>query len=918
MDMPTDHPARDPYDDRPDPDALLARVSSDVEQKSTSGRLKIFFGYSAGVGKTYAMLSAARSLEMKRGDVLVGYVEPHGRPETEALLLGMEILPYKTVPYRGITLREFDLDAALSLNPKLVIVDELAHINAEGCRHAKRWQDVVELLDAGIDVYTTVNVQHIESLNDVVGKITGIAVRETVPDSAFDLASDIELVDVAPQELLERFAEGKVYVPEQAQRAADRFFRKETLVALRELALRKAAEVVNRQVEAGRRALPTKPIWATRDRLMVAVGPSPNSARLIRSTRRMATELRAPWIAVAVERPSAGAMSEASRANLDANLRLAESLGAETMSVHREGVADALVDIAKDRGVTRLVVGKTAEPRWKQLLGHSIVDRVVRRSGDIEVLVIRGEPEAPTPHREPSPGERFLPTKGDEFFSQMLMVSPMLIATVLIGLGLRAVGVSEPNIIMVFLLGVVVIAYLAGRLAAAILAVACVFAFNFFFIEPRFTFVVHNLEYLVTFSVMLMIGLVVSGLVGRVRMQAKSAESRADANDVLHRVASRLASTTGRAQIGIETLSLLNDLLHLDAAIFFREQAGLGPGMGDPSLIASADERAVAAWTLEHGVEAGQGTGTLPDAKAWYLPLLPRGGEPIGVLALRPKIGRLDFEGRRLLSSVAVVVAQAADREDLSERARAALVSAESERLRSDLLSTVSHDLRTPLATIGGAASTVLEHASVRLDERDRMLLKDIGEETDRMTRLIENLLQLGKLDNGRASVVADWYPIDEIIDAGLKQLGRAQNSDAVRIEMPRDGLLAYVDPTLMAQLLFNLLDNALHHAPNSEIVLRAEPIRSAVRIVVLDRGPGLGEEPSRLLARFERGGAKSTRGVGLGLTICKAIAEAHGGSLEARNRPGGGAEFIVTLPYPKGAQPPAADGDPQSPESNQ
>lgn len=916
MTQPTDHPDRDHGDERPDPDALLARVSED-EQPSSRGRLKIFFGYSAGVGKTYAMLSAARAMEMKRGDVLVGYVEPHGRPDTEALLLGLDILPYKHVAYRGITLREFDLDAALARKPRLVLVDELAHTNAEGCRHAKRWQDIVELLDEGIDVYTTLNVQHIESLNDVVGKVTGIAVRETVPDSVFDRASDIELVDLPPHELLERFAEGKIYMPEQAQRAADRFFRKETLVALRELALRKTAEVVNRQVEAGRRGLPTKPIWATRDRLMVAVGPSPTSARLIRSTRRMATELRAPWIAVAVERPSAGAMSEATRANLDANLRLAESLGAETMSVHRESVADALVEVAKDRGVTRLVVGKTAEPRWKQLLGLSIVDRVVRRSGDIDVLVIRGEPEAPRTSQAPARSDRVLPTKGDEFLAQMLMVSPSLVFTIMAGLGLRKLGVSEPNIIMVFLLGVVVVAYRAGRVAAAMIAVASVLAFNFFFTEPRYTFVVNDLEYLFTFSIMLLVGLVVSGLVGRVHMQAKAAASRADANDILHRVASRLASTTGRAQISIETLWLLDDLLRLDAAIFFREHGGLGPGMGDSTLVASPDERAVAAWTLEHGAEAGLGTNTLPDAEAWYIPLSPRDGEAIGVLGLRPKSGGLDFERRRLLHSVAVIVAQAADREDLSERVRVASVSAESERLRSDLLSTVSHDLRTPLATIGGAASAVLEHSSRQLDERARVLLQDIGDEADRMTRLIENLLQLGRLDNGRACVTADWFPIDEIIDAGLKQVARSGSADSISVDMPREGLLVYADPTLLTQLLFNLLDNAQHHAAGSDIVLRAGQMGRSVRIDVLDRGPGLGDNPSKLLRRFERGEARSSRGVGLGLTICKAIAEAHGGSLEARNRHGGGAEFIVTLPYPADAQPPSPDDEAGSPESN-
>lgn len=910
------HPqsSRDPRDQRPDPDALLARVDNEGGA-SAKGRLKIFFGYSAGVGKTYAMLSAARALEMKRGDVLVGYVEPHGRPDTESLLLGLDILPYKSIIYRGITLREFDLDAALERKPKLVLVDELAHTNAEGCRHPKRWQDILELLDAGIDVYTTVNVQHIESLNDVVGKITGISVRETVPDSVFDRATDIELVDLPPHELLERFSDGKVYVPEQAQRASERFFRKETLVALRELALRKTAEVVNRQVEAGRRGLAAKPIWATRDRLMVAVGPSPTSARLIRSTRRMATQLRTPWIAVAVERPSGGAMSVLARANLDANLRLAESLGAETVTVRRDSVADAIVDVAKDRGVTRLVVGKTAEPRWKQLLGLSIVDRVVQQSGDIDVLVIRGDAETPDKSEGRSTGDAGPKDESNRPFPHAWTAIPALAATVLIGLGLREVGVSEPNIIMVFLLGVVLVAFLAGRFAATLLAVASVLAFNFFFTDPRFTFVVNDLEYLVTFSVMLLVGLVVSGLVGRVRKQARAAEDRADANEVLHRVAGRLASTTGRAQISMETLRVLDEVMKLDTVVFFRENGGLGAGMGDPSLMVSPAERAVASWALEHGLEAGLGTDTLPNTTAWYLPLSPREGETIGVLGVRPKSSGFDFGQRRLLQSVAVIIAQAAERDDLSDLARAASVSAEAERLRSDLLSTVSHDLRTPLATIGGAASALLDHAGSQLGDQDRELLLDIGTESERMTRLIENLLQLGKLDEGRAPIAADWFPMDELLDAALKQAGRAADTSRVRIELPAEGVLVYADATLATQLLFNLLDNALHHAPDSEVVLRTARSGRKVRVVILDRGPGLGNDPEKLLGRFERGGSRTSRGVGLGLSICRAIAEAHGGTLDARNRDGGGAEFVLTLPYPADAEPPTVEGDTHAPE---
>lgn len=916
--MPDDtrHSSHVPRDERPDPDALLAKVSADALTRDR-GRLKIFFGYSPGVGKTYAMLEAARALEMKRGDVLAGYIEPHGRAETEALLLGLDIIPYRQIEYRGIQLKEFDVDQALRQKPKLLLVDELAHTNAEGCRHAKRWQDVVDLLDAGIDVYTTLNVQHLESLNDVVGKITGVAVRETVPDSVFDSADDLELVDLPPEDLLERFREGKIYLPEHARRAVDRFFRKETLVALRELALRRTAEHVNRQVELGRRGLATRPIWATRERLMVAVGPSPTSARLIRTARRMATQLRAPWCAVAVERPSAGAMPQHARANLDVNLRLAQSLGAEIATLHSDDVADALIDFARDRGVTRLIVGKTAEPRWKQLLAISIVDRIVRRSGDLELLVIRGDPETPPPNPSPAQDDRVYPTKADERFTQLLIASPAFVLSLILALAMQSLGIAEPNILMVFLLAVVVVAYAVGRLAASVLSVLFVVAFNFFFTEPQYTFVVYDLQYLLTFAIMLVVGLVVSGLVGRVRAQADAAAQRADANEVLHRVSSRLAATTGRRQIAAELVSLLNDVLKLDAVVYLREDDALGPGIGDSSLISAPNERAVATWTLEHATQAGLGTPTLPHAAAWYIPLSPRSGTTVGSLGVQPKHSRLDFGSRRLLQAIATIAAQTIERDDLTEKARASSLEAESERLRSDLLSVVSHDMRTPLATIGGAASTILHSSQASLAQRDRALLQDIADEAERLSNLVDNLLQMGRLDSGRQVIAADWFPVDEIIDAALRQL-RRHDERRIRVELPDDPVFVFADSTLLTQLLFNLLDNALRYTGDSDVTIRAEHIQRATRIEVLDRGPGLGDNPDRLFDRFVRGPRQTGRGVGLGLAICRAIAHAHHASITARNREQAGAEFVISLPFPNDADPPFFSGnDPQAETHN-
>lgn len=904
------HPSGAAREGRPDPDALLARVSGD-EEGATGGRLKIFFGYSAGVGKTYAMLSAARALEMKRGDVLVGYVEPHGRMETESLLLGLDLLPFRMLEYRGIVLREFDLDEALRRHPKLLLVDELAHTNAEGSRHAKRWQDVVELLDAGIDVYTTLNVQHLESLNDVVAAITGVATRETVPDSIFDRAAAIEVVDLPPAELLERFREGKVYLPAQAARAADRFFRTETLVALRELTLRRAAEHVNRQVELGRRGLPTRPLWATRERLMVAVGPSPSSARLVRATRRMATELRAPWLAVSVERPSAGALRREQRRAIDTNLRLAESLGAEVATLHRDDIAEALLQFAHDRGVTRLVIGKSAEPAWRRVLGRDLVDRVLRRSGDLEVLCIGGDAEAEEADADASRNPPGSPADGSSPAARTtLTVVASLALALAAGFVVDALGASETNVVMVFLLAGVVVAYVSGRLASALVAVLAILVFNFFFTEPLHTFVVNDLQYLVTFGVMLVVGLLVSGLVGRVRKQADAAERRADANEILHRVGRRLAATTGRHQIAVELTSVLDDHIKLQVAVFLREAAGLGAGVGEASLVSAADSRAVAEWVLKHNAEAGLGTDTLPKAAAWYLPLSHPRGDALGVVAIRPaqdspSAPELDQETRRLIGSVAAIAAQALEREELAERARRASIEAEAERLRSDLLETVSHDLRTPLATIGGAASTLLAAHASGLRERERALLSDISAEADRLGGLIENLLQLGRLDDGRAAIRAEWVPAEEIVDAALRQVGRHTSIESVRIEQPKSPVLLYADCGLATQLLVNLLENALTHAEGKEVLVRVVPAPTSVRLEVLDRGPGLGSDPAHLFARFVRGSRRTGRGVGLGLAICRAIALAHGGTIEGRNREGGGAAFEVVFPNPQGAAAP-------------
>jgi two-component system sensor histidine kinase KdpD len=914
-------------DHRPDPDAVLAKVAA--ESSSTGeGRLKIFFGYAAGVGKTFAMLAAAQVARREGREVVVGYVEPHARPETEALLEGFEILPRRQLRHRDIALQEFDLDAALARHPALLLVDELAHSNEDGCRHPKRWQDVAELLAAGISVYTTLNVQHLDSLNDVVARITGVLVRETVPDDAVDRADEIELVDLPPDELLERFRRGRVYLPEQAVRAAERFFKKDTLVALRELALRKMAEHVHRQVELGRRSLAARPIWATQHRLLVAVGPSPSSARLVRATRRLATELRAPWYAVAVQDPARIERDGEPRTeNLARNLRLAEQLGAEVVTLVDADIPGALVSFAHDRGVTRLVVGKTAEPAWKRLLRPTILDAVTRRSGELEILVISGDaPDAATP--APGP-QRAAGGRLRGLGRHLGVVAGVLALATVAGFGLRALAVNETNIVALFVLAVAVAAYATNRQASIVAALGAVLLFNFFFTVPFYTLAVADPGYLVTFAVMLLIGLAISALVGRVRAQAAAARQRADANDILYRVSQALAAAPTRHQVAAETQRRLEQLLGGEAAVLMPDASGegLGEAIGAARLISDPRERAVADWAFRQRRPAGAGTDTLPAAAGLYLPLLSRDGTRFGLLAVAgPNDGPPARERRQILDSIAALAAQALERCALEESARRSHATAEAERLRSDLLATVSHDLRTPLAAISGAMAAVLGSPRSTLSAADRQLLLDVVSEAGRISRLVEKLLQLGRLQEGRAPVNPVWIPIEEPVAEALRQVAPLPGSEAIAIDLGDDAPLAWCDGALLAQALANLLENALLHGGGegegaaaageaAAVALTARREAAGLRIEVLDRGPGFpAGDRERLFTRFVRGDdavARATQGSGLGLAICRAVAQAHGGSIEAGDRAGGGACLRLWLPDPPDRLRPTAEDDP-------
>lgn len=885
---------------RPDPDALLARVTEE-EARQRRGKLKVFFGAAAGVGKTYAMLEAARAQRADAVDVVVGYVQTHGRVETDALLEGLELLPPRIVEHRGATLREFDLDGALARRPALILVDELAHSNAPGSRHAKRWQDVLELLDAGIDVYTTVNVQHVESLNDVVAKITGVVVRETVPDSVFEQADEVELIDLPPDDLLERFREGKVYMPDQAQEAIRNFFRKGNLIALRELALRRTAERVDAQMRVYMREHAIAKVWPAAERVLVCVGPTLESARLVRAAKRMADRLGAEWIAAYVETPAQLRLPPEGQDRVVQTLRLAEQLGGQTVRLSGQRMSEEILAFARARNVTKIIVGKPTRGLWKRIFIGSIVDALVQGSGDIDINVISGEREDATPIAPIR--RRASATEGWAYGRAMAIVA---LATALAWLMFPFFELA--NLIMVYLLGIVVVAMRHGRGPSLLASVLSVAAFDFFFVPPYFTFAVQDSRYVFTFAVMLLVGFVTSGLTVRIRAQALAARYREQRTAALYAISRELASTRGVDQLLAIAVRHISEVFRSQVVVLVPDASGrLAPWSGGQYEM-DANELGVGRWVYEHRQLAGLGTNTLPGASALYLPLLGSRG-PAGVLGVRPADPRaLDSpEQQHQLETFANQTALAIERAQLATEAQEAEVRIETERLRNSLLSSVSHDLRTPLATITGAVSTILENG-VRLDETTRReLLESARDEAERLNRLVQNLLEMTRLESGALQLRKEWHPLEEVIGAALSRLGKRLGGRRVTTRVPPNLPLVAIDDVLIEQVLVNLLDNALKYTPpGSPIDILATATDRAVTVEVADRGPGLpaGEE-DKVFEKFHRGRPSGDRGAGLGLAICRGIVQAHGGRIWAQNLPGAGVAFLFTLPL--GEAPPVS-----------
>jgi two-component system sensor histidine kinase KdpD len=879
---------------RPDPDALLRRLAA-VEPRKR-GRLKVFFGASPGVGKTYAMLEAVRAKRREGTEVVIGWVETHGRAETAALAEGIERLPPREVAYRGVQLTEFDLDGAVARKPVLLLLDELAHTNVQGSRHAKRWQDVDELLDAGVDVYTTLNVQHLESLNDLVNRVTGVVVRETVPDRILDAADEVEFVDLPPEELLKRLAEGKVYLPERAAQAARHFFRRGNLLALRELALRRTAEHVDADVADYRRDHEIDSVWPVAERILVCVRPNPDSDRLVRSARRMAARLKAEWIVAYVESPAQPALSATERQALAATMKLSEEMGAETIALSGATVSEALLSFARKRNVSRIVIGKPLHSRWRDRLKGSLLDEIVRGSGGIEVMVIPGGQKEPRAESEAPPARppagRTLPYVA----SVGMVVACTLVCWAMFG------RFDNSNLIMVYLLGVAVVATRYGRGPSALTAVLSVAAFDFFFVPPYLTFAVSDTQYVITFSVMLIVSLLVSTLAGRVRAQAEAARGREQRTQILYSMSRELAAAKTAEEVAGAVARHVSEILQGPAEVLLPAADGRIVAPEDGPL-ADARERAVAQWALDHGRVAGLGTDTLPSASAIYVPL--RGSQTVvGVLGVRPHESLLPLtpEQLDLVETLARQAASGLERVRLGGEAEQARVAVEAERLRSALLSSVSHDLRTPLAAITGAASSLLQEASPGKEEQ-RELVETIVEESERLNRLVANLLDMTRLESGSVHLRHEWHPVEEVVGSALARLEGSLAGRRVETSLPSDLPLVPMDAVLIEQVLVNLLENALKYAgPESAVRIAAVATNDGVTVEVADDGPGLPPEAlERVFEKFYRG-PSGQRGFGLGLAICRAIVSAHGGRIWAENRSPHGAVFRFTLPV--GAPP--------------
>lgn len=888
-------------ENRPNPDALLAALQRD-ERQQRRGRLKVFLGMSPGVGKTFAMLEAARRELAAGRDLVVGYVETHGRRETDALTQGLPVIARKQLEHRGVGITEMDLDAVLARRPQLALVDELAHTNAPGSRHPKRYQDVVELLDAGIDVFTTLNVQHVESRAEAVREITGATIHETVPDSVLDDA-EIELVDLPPTELLDRLKAGKVYVPDRAAEATRSFFREGNLTALRELALRLAAEQVGQDTQQFRATHAISQVWKTGQRLLVALSPSPLSEPMARWTRRLADSLQARWLAVYVD--TGRGLSDDDQRRLQKNLTLARELGAEVIATTDQDVVTAILRVARQHNVTQIVAGKPAGWRvWDLFRGGSVLSRLIRESGNIDVLCVRAE--AGDVARSAGP-ERFAFASSGR---QYAVAAGIVGATTLGNLLLRN-WTGYYALSLIYLLAVVGLALFAGRGPVLLAATASALLWNFLFLPPTYTLYITSVQDALMFGMFFVVALAMGQLTARLRAQQNAERERERQATALYLLTRELADVRDLPELLGVVVRQLGTVFAADIAVLLPDL----PKSTDATLVAypfgtlpvSDKEFSVANWAFRNAKPAGWTTDTLPSAEALYLPLVTAAG-CLGVVGLRSHHrAELSLSQRTLLESFTRQIALVLDRQRLRDAEQDARLLAESERLGKTLLNSVSHELRTPLAAITSAASSL--RSGGELPPTVTRLTDEIQEAAARLNRLVRNLLDVARLEAGHVRPQLDWCDVADVCHVAAKATAPQFRDHPIQLNIPPNLPLVRADFVLLEQALVNLLANAATHTPaGTPVELSASVAGPDLLLQVADRGPGLAEaELGRVFDRFFRAAHARPGGTGLGLSIVKGFTEACGGRAEAANRPGGGAVFTLRLPL---GEPPKVPGE--------